>query len=430
LHLEGGFSDNDSFSGYENAYDQNGNMIEDLNKSLKIGEYRYLNLPQQINISTDGNNEINYLYTANGQKLMKQTRTDFAVEQTIDYVGNFVYEDNVLKYILTGEGRVVVNSNGTFEYQYFLKDHLGNTRITFNQTGEIIQEDAYYPFGMKMNGLCYETGTDYKNKYLYNSKELQDDFGLDWYDYGARFYDPQIGRWHSVDPLAEKYRRWSPYHYCSNNPLRFIDPDGMGWWDRVVGSVVGVATNLTSPITSIAIRETVANTVISDTKDYNDALAKADAVSIIGGAFMAADGLRNATVGALATPETGPVGGTVAVAGIIEAGIGTTLSLNGSFNLAVGKKYGSKGKPDHQEGVKNAGESAKAEAKPGETVLTEKKVQGVDSRRIPDQQIVGKDGVARKVKEVERNPNSRYVQKKEAEYKKLGIEFEKIPLKK
>ena len=226
-HQNNGFSDNGSFSSPEYAYDENGNMIIDANKNMQVNEYNYLNLPQQLNIYTGGTNEINYLYDAAGIKLRKQTRTDYAIENTTDYIGNFVYKDNELKYMLTCEGRVMVNEGSIYEYQYFLKDHLGNTRITFNENGDIIQEDTYYPFGMQMNGLCFETGLNYKNKYLYNGKELQDEFGLDWYDYGTRFYDTQLGRWHVVDQMAEDYFSLSPYNYVANNPLTFIDPNGM-----------------------------------------------------------------------------------------------------------------------------------------------------------------------------------------------------------
>jgi RHS repeat-associated protein len=77
---------------------------------------------------------------------------------------------------------------------------------------------------MKMDGISSTSTTS--NDYLYNGKQLQDDFGLNWYDYGARFYDPALGRWHSVDPSAERDYSYSPYIYCANNPIKYIDPDG------------------------------------------------------------------------------------------------------------------------------------------------------------------------------------------------------------
>jgi RHS repeat-associated protein len=88
----------------------------------------------------------------------------------------------------------------------------------------------YYPFGMEIQrGFGHNQpppGNLLNNRYLYNSKEYQDDFELNWYDYGARFYDAQIARWHSVDPHAENYLSISPYAYVANNPIIYIDPDG------------------------------------------------------------------------------------------------------------------------------------------------------------------------------------------------------------
>jgi RHS repeat-associated protein len=99
----------------------------------------------------------------------------------------------------------------------------------------IVQETHYDPWGLELTGLGYQYSGIKVNKYLYNGKELIEDNGLQYYDYGARMYDPAIGRWSVIDPLADKYWDVTPYQYALNNPTRYVDPDGRDVKDLITG---------------------------------------------------------------------------------------------------------------------------------------------------------------------------------------------------
>jgi RHS repeat-associated protein len=204
------------------SFDANGNLEQDLNKNIQVSYY-YLNLPSVVTMTATGKT-ISYFYDATGEKLREVTDST-----TRYYFGNNVYKGSTLDYIITTEG-IADNVNGSIVYNYNIKDHLGNVRAVIQANGTspvLIQTKDYYPFGLAFRQSNAIAGT---NRYLYNGKEWQDDKGLKWYDYGARFYDPQIGRWHSPDALAENALELSPYHYCHNNSINFIDPYGL--WEK------------------------------------------------------------------------------------------------------------------------------------------------------------------------------------------------------
>ena len=207
----------------EYTYDANGNLTKDLNKNIASISYNSLNLPSVVAFA-DGNT-VSYGYDAAGSKLSVAYTVGGSTVKT-EYAGNKVYGNGTLSMILTEEGYITL-SGTTPTYHYYLKDHQGNNRVVIDQAGTVEQVNHYYPFG----GLFGEGLQTSNQPYRYNGKELDRMHGLDWFDYGARHYDAALGRWWTPDPLAEKYYPISPYAYCGNNPVRFIDPDGKDWYE-------------------------------------------------------------------------------------------------------------------------------------------------------------------------------------------------------
>ncbi|MBP1631243.1 MAG: hypothetical protein H6Q15_2136 [Bacteroidetes bacterium] len=221
----------------EYYYDKNGNTISDLNKNVSTIKFNVLNLPSIIQLSYG--HMINYFYSADGIKRKVKYVTSnenlyvplggcvdvpasnvLSVTNT-DYCGNIIYENNKISMLLTDNGYVSFNSSKP-SYIFYQKDYLGSNVADIISANTFSSCNDFYPFGLKFGDRLNDKGISYK----YNGKELDRMHGLDLYDYGARYYDPAIGRWGVMDPLAEKYYSISPYAYCMNNPVRFVDPDG------------------------------------------------------------------------------------------------------------------------------------------------------------------------------------------------------------
>jgi len=262
----------------ENEYGYNdfGNIIRDDNKKMWV-YYNHLNLPDIV-LREGATKMILYTYNALGEKLNREVKeTNPKKTTTTDYQGIFHYQNKKLQFLATAQGYVdkkegiptdldplphpIVEipfsensenkpSLSFFNYVYNYTDHLGNIRLSYTESNRptfnsvrVLEENHYYPFGLKHQKygsvskdfvvLNEEDGSGYyvgiepvtsqkqqkKYQYKFQGQELQTEFGLDFYDFGARIYEPTLGRWYSIDPLAEQSRRWSPYNFAYNNPF-------------------------------------------------------------------------------------------------------------------------------------------------------------------------------------------------------------------
>lgn len=250
----------------EFQYDGNGNFTSDLDRKIATIRYNLLNLPDTIQFA-NGNQIVN-TYNASGRKLKTRYFTvlepvivergsmmqltyqpDSIDESGTVYDGQFEYpytkREKGSPGLITRRCRIH-NPEGYVErtqvlqniwhvYNYYRRDHLGNNCAVWDATNDTtLQQTVYYASGLPMAVSSGQSTQPYK----YNGKEFIEMHGYDTYDYGFRGYYPAVGRFTTVDPLAEKYYSISPYVYCAGNPVNKIDIDGRDWYEQDDESVV------------------------------------------------------------------------------------------------------------------------------------------------------------------------------------------------
>ena len=253
----------------EYTYDRNGNLTSDLNRKVSLISYNRQNRPARMR-HAGGTETFTYLPdgTKRGRTVLGKDRSLSRTE----YRGNLVCADDTLKYILFDGGLIAMDGSSP-EYLFFLRDHLGSVRVVARPDGKAVQVNHYYPYGMAFAGggmsgnagahpveggvsvaggsleIGGETGgmelarPGASQPYRFLGNELYTSNSLGLYDFSARMYDPALGRFLSVDPMAEGYRHLSPYAYCAGNPVVYVDKDGQVIGRVVVGAVVGAAIN-------------------------------------------------------------------------------------------------------------------------------------------------------------------------------------------
>ena len=229
------------------TYDANGNLTElDADPYHLTGlVYDERNLPTQIEAGEG--DMAHYRYSAAGQRTYKQVGSQPAEHDLLDGAATVgVVAGGSVRFanLLTPDGRVIGRYTANLERRYYYTDHLGSTRAVVDGSGTVVETPDYYPYGLRMPDRTLAEASSAKEDYTGHERDAETSLHYA----GARYYMSALGRWTSVDPLADEFPAWSGYHYSYNNPLGFIDPDGMASCDITLcgqnGSSVTIETDL------------------------------------------------------------------------------------------------------------------------------------------------------------------------------------------
>ena len=257
-----GFEDGNT--GVDYTYDNNGNMIQDLNKKITSIQYNHLNLPVKVEIPEVKGEErgISYIYTATGSKIEKIIKQGGRKPNIISqYAGNYIYKNGTLQFMNHPEGYIEPDGSGGYDYIYQYKDHLGNIRLSYaddNNDGvitaatEIREEKNYYPFGLQHKGYN-NTIVGRNHEYGFQEQEEQNELGLNWIQFKWRNHDPAIGRFMTIDPLTEEYMDWGPYVFSGNRVIDARELEGLEP-HSVHKTLDGAAKNFGEQYNGISIR--------------------------------------------------------------------------------------------------------------------------------------------------------------------------------
>ena len=320
------------------SYDSSGNRTATLSSqgdTLSAMRYNRLHLPAEF--TTAAGNTVNYVYSADGEKLYVEENPSGGTVQGTEYAANYRIENGTVTMIHTDAGYYTpypASSGGTgasYRHIWYLKDHLGNNRALVDGNGNPVAFHDYDPFGEEISvassSLPYPFppgGTE--SPYMYGGKEWS--AATSTYDFEARYLSPSFHRFTTMDPLAEKYYSISPYAYCADDPVNLVDPDGhlphvVG--GAVIGGLVGGG---------IALIEGKSG------KDFWGAVAggavTGAVVAVSGGTALLGESIGMAAGRGFIAGATGAMLGSITNQGFIEGSISAKETVVNGLAGAVG----------------------------------------------------------------------------------------------